>query len=219
MTKLIDVHTHCAGDQTKDIFSLRNIIFAREKKPNSIPCTLGIHPWYLPDDQEQALAQLKRTAADPNILAIGECGLDKYSDHPFELQMSFFMAQVHLANLLNKPLIIHCVKSYQECIELLERSKNRVPVIFHGFSKHKSLAEQLIKKGFYLSLGHQILKGRHDDMLQELPLDQIFFETDDQPLQIGEIYTYFCRVKKMELADLSKQICKNFHRIFKNEAI
>lgn len=217
MPKLIDIHTHTIDGQKENTFALRNIIYHKEKIPGNTPYTIGIHPWYLPPNQEIAISRIEQTLSDPNVLAIGECGLDKNSDSPWDLQIYCFLEQIRLANRLNKPLIIHCVKSFQECTELLKESKNRVPVIFHGFAKNTSLAKQLIEKGYFLSLGHRILQGRHDDMLKSLPPDQIFFETDDRLLEIGDIYSYFCRVKKIEMVDLSAQIYENFYRVFKHK--
>lgn len=215
MPKFIDIHTHYDIPQDKTVYAVKNIIFSEDDTVATSPCSIGIHPWYLPLDVAHHLALLEEAAAQPNVIAIGECGLDKNSVHPFDLQKAYFSAQIAIANRLKKPLVIHCVKSYGECMDLLERSANEVPVVFHGFAKHPKLAEQLMKKGYFLSLGPRILTGQHDDMLDTLWLDRIFFETDDRHLDVSEIYRYFCRSKKLDIAALSAQVCENFHKVFR----
>lgn len=173
-----------------------------------------MHPWYL-EDTDAAFAQLKDLARNPHVLAIGECGLDKVTKTPWKAQVSTFASQIQLANNVQKPLIIHCVRAYQECLATLKEYGNSVPVLFHGFAKSEQLADQLLADGAYLSLGHAILRGRHDDLLCALPLDRIFFETDSQDLQVAEIYHYFCAVRKIGLCDLAAQVETNFNNVFR----
>ena len=90
----------------------------------------------------------------------------------------------------------------------------QVPVIFHGFEKNIALAQQLIQKGYYLSLGASLLSGKKDELILELPLDKIFLETDERSVQITDIYTYFCRVRSMDMKVLKEQLYKNFLHIF-----
>lgn len=52
------------------------------------------------------------------VWAIGECGLDKYSQVDFDIQKQYFIKQIELSELTHKPLIIHCVKAYNELLNL-----------------------------------------------------------------------------------------------------
>ncbi|MEQ1800128.1 MAG: TatD family hydrolase, partial [Lacibacter sp.] len=75
----------------------------------------GLHPWYL--NEEPIIADiegLKKWSAQPNVLAIGECGLDRACRTDFRLQKDIFLKQVQWANELQKPLIIHCVKAHED---------------------------------------------------------------------------------------------------------
>jgi TatD DNase family protein len=55
-------------------------------------------------------------------------------------------------------MIIHCVKAWAEVFSLLENGKVKVPVIFHGFNKSKSLAHEIVEQGYYLSFGKALKK-------------------------------------------------------------
>lgn len=80
--------------------------------------------------------------------------------------------------------------------------------------KKIELAEQLLGEGYYLSLGASLLTTKKDDLITGIPLDRIFLETDDKSSKIVDIYTYFCRVQKIDLNLLKEQVYKNFVDIF-----
>ena len=213
MAPFIDIHTHKTGKSPDGIFQLGNVIVSKEYMSDT-RCSVGIHPWYIDHDTPRQFAVLSSYAQKPQVIAIGECGLDKLHGAPMQLQTGTFERQIDLANDLNKPLIIHCVRAYQEVLALLKNKKVQVPVLFHGFTKGRQLAEQIVGEGYYVSLGNNILKGHQDDTIFSLPMDRIFFETDDKPILIADIYTYFCRVRNLGLTALKQQILQNFSTIF-----
>lgn len=209
----INIHTHCTLAPTAELFSLPNVIISKNYL-FSYPCSLGIHPWYVEGDAKAQLDALQHYGKKKQVLAIGECGLDKLCDTEWHLQELAFRKQIAFANAVQKPLIIHCVRAHQECLQLLQEERVQVPVIFHGFEKNIALAQQLIQKGYYLSLGASLLSGKKDELILELPLDKIFLETDERSVQITDIYTYFCRVRSMDMKVLKEQLYKNFLHIF-----
>lgn len=209
----INIHTHCTLEPTEQVFSLPNVIISKNYLfPH--PCSLGIHPWYIERDATAQLDALHQHGKKEQILAIGECGLDKRCDTAWSLQERVFRKQIAYANRIQKPLIIHCVRAYQECLHLLKQEQVTVPVIFHGFGKKLSLAKQIFNEGYFISLGATLLSGKKDDLIQQVPLDKILLETDDKSINIIEIYTYFCRVRKIELHLLKEQLYQNFKYIF-----
>ena len=126
----------------------------------SIPYySVGIHPWYI-DEQglDNDLALIESKLKEKNCLAIGECGLDKRIEMPFELQQLVFEKQLLLAQKYSKPVVIHCVAAFEEVIAIKKRSKITIPLIIHGFSKSEQLAKQLVNNGFYLSFGKYLLR-------------------------------------------------------------
>ncbi len=157
---------------------------------------------------------LEQYSINKNVLAIGECGLDKICNINFVLQQKAFAAQIGLANTINKPLIIHCVKAYEEVEQLLQQNNNKVPVIFHGFNKNKILAQQLISKGFYLSFGKALLLPAMQELIKTLPMGKIFFETDDAAINIEEVYVLAAQALQIDINSLSLQIKKNAAIVF-----
>lgn len=209
-TLYIDTHTHNQqNDHTS--FQLHNVIVGRDSFLTP-PCSVGIHPRHIDTDIDAQFAILENYANHKNVLAIGECGLDKLCETDWSIQTDLFQRQITLAEKTKKPLIIHCVRAYQEIQQLL--NKTTQPTVFHGFNKKIELARQLLKQGHYISLGTDILRGHMDAHLRELPLDKIFLETDGKPISIIDIYTYFCGVRKITTEQLQEQMVRNFEKVF-----
>lgn len=209
----IDIHTH-HRDEREDVFSLQNSIVNKDNFPSAL-CSVGIHPWYVNLDFDKQYKTLEIYASRKNVLAIGECGLDKLTETKWEKQITCFERQIQLANAINKPLIIHCVRAYQETFQVLLQQKVAVPVIFHGFNKSIALAQSILKYGYLISLGTDTLNGTKDNLITHLPLDKIFLETDDKSISIVDIYTYFCAARKIPMDQLRNQLAQNFQNVFK----
>ena len=209
----IDIHTHNHAVPDQGIFTLPNVIVSKDYMTRT-PCTAGIHPWYIDADFEKQFEVLEMYANKPGVLAVGECGLDKLTATPWERQQMAFDRQIELANKLNKPLVLHTIRSYSETLAALLGKHNAVPVMMHGYAKHWELAKTLLSNGFYLSVGSHILKGGMDEFIKAVPLDRIFLESDDKNSKISEIYAYFCRVRKLPLQQLKQQIMLNFKQVF-----
>lgn len=179
--------------------------------------SMGIHPWYIqPDHWEKQVLSLREYSVYPRVLAIGECGLDKVSTTDFSLQEQVFRAQVTWANSIGKPVVIHCVRAWEEVLKTLEDAAVTVPVIFHGYAKNAALARRLIGKGYYISLGKALQNPEKESLLQEIPPEQLFLETDDAAISIGEIYTMAARALSIEHNSLVLQIQKNAATVFGN---
>ena len=213
MLPYIDIHTHQLHENS-NTFELLNCIVGKEEFPTTI-CSVGIHPWYIHEDINAQFSLLKSDAINENVLAIGECGLDKITETDWTTQVKIFEKQIQLANDLHKPLIIHCVRAYQEVFTILKDQKVTVPVIFHGFNKKAELGNSILNQGYFVSLGTSILQGNQDDFIQSVDLNKIFFETDNKSTNVVDIYSYFCNVRKIMMYDLQEQIIKNFQNVFR----
>lgn len=173
----------------------------------------GIHPWFIqPLHWEKQLDTLRRNSQLPGVLAIGECGLDKACTTPFSLQETLFTAQVQWANNMGKPLIIHCVRAWEEL--LLHLQPNRVPVIFHGYNKNEILAKRITGMGYYISLGKALQKPAMRQVLIAVPPDRVFLETDDSGLPIQRIYDWAAEALSIDRNSLVLQIQKNAEAVF-----
>lgn len=209
----IDIHTHSRLD-IPDILQVRNHIIGRDQIMGDGVYTAGIHPWYIDRPLSEQWEQLEVAVIKKEVIAIGECGLDKQCKTDWDLQLEIFQRQIKLANTINKPLIIHSVRAYQEIMQQLILQESQTPVIFHGFNKKTELARQLLQKGYYLSLGTDILQGRQDALIVEIPLNKLFLETDNKTTNIVDIFSYFCAARKISLATLKQQVMENLEQVF-----
>jgi TatD DNase family protein len=219
--KFFNLHTHKFTNQT-------NIIELVNQYPQEFDAviahySIGIHPWYIVEDRVEAdLALIESKLQEPNCLAIGECGLDKRIQIPFELQQIVFEKQLVLAEKYNKPVVIHCVAAFQEVIETQKKMNISVPMIIHGFSKNSQIAKQLLDNGFYLSFGKYLLRSRSlgtelESVFKSIPNDRFFLETDTVDETIIEVYELAANFKNTTVAELQAEINKNVLNVFKIE--
>ena len=131
------------------------------------------------------------------------------------MQLKVFKAQILLSEEYQKPLIIHCVKSFQEVLLLKKEIKPQQPWIIHGFNKNSQVAASLIKNSCFLSFGKSLLKNEKlQDAFKEIPLENIFLETDDSEIAIETIYKKAAEIKNVTIGEIKKNIHQNFNKIF-----
>lgn len=178
--------------------------------------SMGIHPLYIDENRlERDFQILDQKLGLPECLALGECGLDKRSETPFEIQQSVFEKQLILAEKYQKPVVIHCVFAFQELIEIKKRLKITVPMIVHGFSKKAELAKQLIENGFYVSFGKNLLRNPElESVFKNIPNDKFLLETDMIEEGIQDVYALAAKYKGIELEELQKIINNNYKTVF-----
>ena len=209
----INIHSH--QPPAAQEWCIQNLYngFDRAELPGHY--SIGIHPWYIEAaNWLQQMDTLRDWCHHPHVLAIGECGLDKVCTTSFSLQQQVFLAQLQIANEVGKPLIIHCVRAWEEVLHLLQQQQNRVPVIFHGFNKNIAIAQRIINKGYYLSFGKSLEKMAIREVLAALPPDKIFLETDAAAVTIESIYKWAADAFSIEINSLLLQIQKNAATVF-----
>lgn len=145
--------------------------------------SVGIHPWSIDGDYLQSWELLQNVAVNPQVLAIGEAGIDKLIATKIELQTTVFEWQAELASSLGKPLIIHAVRSSNELIHLIKKHCPHVPWIIHGFRGNKQVASQYLSAGFHLSYGEKF----QTESLLNTPFDRMFIESDESKERIETI--------------------------------
>lgn len=178
--------------------------------------SVGLHPWYIkPESIDKDFAQLEKLARQPNVLAIGECGLDRLINLEMSFQEEVFIRQIHLAESLQKPIIIHCVKAYSELIALKKKLKPRIPMIVHGFNNNTQICQQLINHQFYISLGSALLnpESNASKNILTIPIKQLFLETDDKNCFISTIFAHASTYLTEPVEVLQEQILQNFKRV------
>jgi TatD DNase family protein len=188
-----------------------------EKMPGDKPgvsYTYGIHPWFLTENNHKHLISLvKDTIRLPGIIAIGEAGFDKIKGPSAELQRAVFEEQVIISEVFKKPVVIHCVKAWDELLSVQKKLKPKMPWLVHGFRGNVELALQLLSKGMYLSFWFDYaLRPESGNLLRQLPADRIFLETDGADVDIRTIYNKVARDLDLTVDALKIIILKNFNK-------
>ena len=212
----IDIHTHSAKLQD-NLIQIVNLDL-EQVVPEQGYFSYGIHPWALDSadfQEEKPLQLLKERLQSPNVIALGEAGLDKFHAD-FERQVKVFERQIVLSENLKKPMILHDAKSHNEMVALRKKHRAKQPWIVHGFNGTAQDAAQLTRQGIFLSIGESLL---HPDRkiynsLKAIDLDCVFFETDMAEISIEKVYEAATKRLELDMDTLQKQIFSNFVRLF-----
>ena len=209
MADFFNIHTHVSVHPESEILSLAPEELSTDNR--SFYASVGIHPWTLTEEnadiQWKALCE---SIKDKRIVAIGECGLDKLKGPSMELQTAVFKQEAALAEDSSLPLIIHCVKAFNELIQLKKEISPCQPWIIHGFRGKLPLALDCIRHGFYLSIGSHF----QENTLKAIPLDRLFIETDESEESIESIYQRIAEIKGISQQELLEAINKNVREVF-----
>ena len=145
---------------------------------DGIFATAGLHPHEAKNGVDSIIPYLD----DPNVIAVGECGLDYYYDHsPRPEQREAFAAQIQLANERSLPLVIHTRDAWAETFDILDAVGVPERTIFHCFTGGPDEARQCIERNAYLSFsGIVTFKTATElhDAARLCPLERMLAETD-----------------------------------------
>jgi TatD DNase family protein len=210
----INIHTHHTKP-VEGIISIGNLYKDFDSIETDSLYSVGLHPWYITAETWQdQFAVVKEKSRLQNVVAIGEAGLDKVCATDFALQQAVFAQHIQLANEVQKPLIVHCVRAHAEVIALLKQTPVQVPVIFDGCNKSKERAQQLSALGYCLSFGKGLEKQGLQEVMAALPHAKIFLETDNSTASIEEIYAHAAAAFQIDEDSLSLQLQKNAATVF-----
>ncbi len=214
----IDIHTHKTGIDDGTV-TVRNLL-----PGDAIPTfngknfySIGLHPWKIGSEKEdnERMLMMEDALEFDHVIFVGECGLDKLAETGFDEQMRAFNAQAFMAEEYQKPLIIHCVKAWNEVVELHKKNKPSVPWIFHGYNGSVELTQQLSERNFLFSFGQMLFRetAKAVDSFKILPLEKIFFETDEYEENIEIIFQKGAALKDIPVEDIKVAVWENFNRI------
>lgn len=213
----VDIHTHTS--KTDDnLIQIVNLDL-NQSCPEQGYYSYGIHPWALDDAEFQAgkaLQIVEEKLKLPQVLTLGEAGLDKMHKASFERQIELFERQIELSETLQKPMILHDVRSHNEIIALRKKHKAVQPWILHGFSGTEQDVRQLIGQGIYLSVGESLLHPERKiyKSFKSIDLDYLFLEIDMAEIEIEAVYEAAAKLLETDIVTLQKQIFTNFARLF-----
>ena len=220
---LLDIHTHRHPGKW-DGQSIISLSVGEEgftcspllRKESDIPISIGLHPWHVDGGWKgQALDNLIPWLSLPQVAAIGEAGIDRLRGGDTTDQLVAFEYQAQLAKEAGKPLIVHCVKAFDEVIHLHKRAFKHEAWVIHGFRGKPEQAHQLLREGFYLSFGEHY----HDEALRLCPTDHLLIESDESTIDIETLYARAATLRDTGVEELKKEVNKNIKFLLKKNNI
>ncbi len=198
-----------------------------------IYATVGIHPHEAKLAGDADFAELERLARQPQVLAVGEIGLDFHYDHsPRDVQQRVFIRQMEVAGAVGKPIVIHCREAWSDCLELLRahwRTKG-LGGILHCFSGDAAVAREALDMGFLISFAGNLTFPKAEplrEVAREIPLDRLLVETDapylapvpyrgkrNEPAFVAEVAKKLAELRGLDVSDMARQTAANFFRFF-----
>jgi TatD DNase family protein len=175
-----------------DLETSQAAIKLSKQYPRKIFAAVGFHPNYGKAWTMDLLDKLHELTAPPEVVAIGEIGLDYYRDHtPHQQQRKMLQEQLSLAEKRGLPVIIHNRQSTEDLLSILKswlqglkNSNNPLaenPGVLHSYSDDLESAEQAIGMNFYIGISGPVTFTNAPDrkaITWALPLDHILLETD-----------------------------------------
>jgi len=220
-----DHHTHISGppsiaSEIMRIFSIDASNFEDLGKISEITTmghgfTIGLHPMSYNFMTFENVSSIIHQYHD-DILGIGECGLDTRIAVPRQHQIELFTAHAELAMEMHLPLIIHCIRSYDDIVHLHQRLKPSNPWIIHGFNRTESIAIKLLDQGILLSIGKELLDPGHpiSTFFKKIAEYPFFLETDGKDIAIQTLYQQASNMLDMSIEAISTIIASHVQQVY-----
>ena len=142
--------------------------------------TAGIHPHEASRSSQALLVELEELTGKPEVIAIGETGLDFHYEHsPRDCQLSSFCGHLELAVGVDLPIVVHSRSADVETARLVAEYGDRVTGVLHCFAGGEGLLHTAVDVDWYVSFSGLItFVPELDGSVRDVPLDRILVETD-----------------------------------------
>ncbi|WP_444908063.1 TatD family hydrolase [Microbulbifer sp. SSSA008] len=196
-----------------------------------VVCSVGVHPL----DVDSGMADVERLvemANQPNVVALGETGLDYYySTDTQEIQQQSFIAHLKAAGQAELPVIVHTRDAREDTIALIkEHGNTNTAGVLHCFTESWDMAKAALDLNYYISLsGIVTFKNAEElrDVARRLPLDRLLVETDSPylapvpyrgkpniPAYVREVAEFIADLRGIPYEELAEITSENFFRLF-----
>ena len=221
----------------------RALDLSREYASNSdmprIFVSAGIHPHEAELADDVALAKLEALAGEPEVVAVGEIGLDYFYDHsPREKQQRVFVDQMKIAAGRRLPILIHCRASaesttaWDDALALLEEHWRGTGLggVLHCFAGEPGHARRAMDMGFLVSFAGNVTFPKAQpirDVAATIPAERLLIETDapflapvphrgkrNEPAMVGRVAEQLAAVRGVDYETMALTTTENFHRFF-----
>jgi TatD DNase family protein len=160
----------------------QSVVQLAHQHPTFVRASFGLHPWKIKARPVDWFEQLRGFLLQFPNAGVGECGLDRWiENHDIEDQRIVFRAQLALAQELDRPCTIHCLKAWAPLMEELRQAKALPRFLLHSFGGSIETAKELVALGGYFSFSGYFLHPRKRNLVEvfrQIPSDRILLETD-----------------------------------------
>ena len=196
-------------------------------------CSVGVHPHHADAEGVGDAADLIARTDDPNVVGIGETGLDYFYAHSSpDAQRASFLAHIVASRETGLPLIVHARDADADTMDILTAEKKRgaFPGVIHCFTGSRALAERAIGLGLYVSFSGIVTfrnAGALREIARDLPADRILVETDapflapvphrgktNEPSFVVHTAECLAGIREIPAAQLMAETTDNFYRLF-----
>lgn len=196
-----------------------------------ISASVGVHPVDVGDSMPD-IGRLRILAKEPEVVAIGETGLDyHYSNETAELQKQSFRAHLNLSSELRKPVVVHTRSAREDTIRLIrEDGDPNVGGVLHCFTESWQMAKEALEQNYYISFSGIItFKNAAElrDVAKQVPLDRLLVETDspylapvpyrgkkNEPKYVVEVANCLAEIRGISPQELIERTSENYARLF-----
>lgn len=222
--RLLAINTRLSGFEA---------LYAIAEAHREISCSVGVHPHEAKNEPGTRPQDLLERAARPEVVAIGETGLDYYYENsPRAEQRASFKTHIRAAQETGLPVIVHSRDAEEETIELLEEGSAAGPLsgVMHCFTGSKPFAEAALSMGFYISLsGIVTFKNAKDlqETAKSLPMERLLIETDSpylapepvrgrpcEPAYLAHTAAFVATLKGITEDEIMRRTTENFYNLF-----
>ena len=216
-----------------ELEKLQNLLDIARKYPN-VSTSVGVHP-NEKGVHEPDVDELVRLADDPQVVAIGETGLDYFrSEGDLEWQRDRFRTHIAAAKQTQKPLIIHNRESSADTMKILkEEGADEIGGVMHCFVENWEIAKQAMDLNFMISFsGIVTFKSARDlqEVAKRMPIDRMLVETDspylapvphrgkkNQPAYVRYVAECVAQLRNASLEEIAEQTTQNYFNLFKHD--
>lgn len=206
-------------------------ILGLAQQHKDIDVSVGLHPTEqeIPEPNAERLAAL---ASTPEVVAIGETGLDYYRcEGSMEWQQQRFREHIRAAIMVKKPLIIHTRQAPEDTIRILrEERADQVGGVMHCFTESWVVAEQAMELGFYIAFSGIVTFANAKALqavAERVPLERMLIETDapflapvpmrgrpNEPAYVRYVAEYLAQLRQVDLETIAMNTTRNFYHLF-----
>jgi TatD DNase family protein len=201
---------------------------------DGVYCSVGVHPHEAAEEGVEEPSRLIELAAEPEVVGLGETGLDFYYEHsPRAAQETSFRAHIEAARTTGLPVIVHTRDADEDTVRILqeEHAQGSFGAVIHCFTAGPELARAALDLGFYISLAGILTFKKAEalcETVRQVPLERLLVETDapylapvpkrgkrNEPAFVVHTAEKLAEIKGVSGEEMARVTTENFRRLFR----